>query len=142
MDKQDACRSFPRGCRNSIDRRDFMGAVGLSALALNPALAKLASESARWAPAEEPNRPVGEAKGIFPGRVVWISADRLNDADTGTSYYLARVKLTASASELPKDVSLYPGMPAEVMILTGERTFINYLFAPLSRSFRRAFREK
>ncbi len=76
------------------------------------------------------------------GRVVWISADRLTDPNTGASYYLARVKLTASVSELPKDVSLYPGMPAEVMILTGKRTFVDYLFAPLSRSFRRAFREQ
>jgi len=32
------------------------------------------SESApgRWAPSEPPNQPIGEPKGIFPGRVVWI----------------------------------------------------------------------
>jgi len=33
-------------------------------------------------------------------------------------------------------------MPAEVMSLTGKRTLISYLTAPLSRSFARAFREK
>ncbi len=74
----------------------------------------------------------------IPARVVWVSADSLNDKNTGASYYLARVKLT----ELPKDVQLYPGMPAEVMILTGERTLMDYLAAPITRSFRRAFREK
>ena len=74
----------------------------------------------------------------IPASVVWVSADSMNDQKTGASYYLARIKLT----ELPKDVQLYPGMPAEVMILTGERTFLSYLAAPITRSFRRAFREK
>jgi hypothetical protein len=32
-------------------------------------------------------------------------------------------------------------MPAEVMILTGERTLLGILFDPLLRSVRRAFRE-
>ena len=78
----------------------------------------------------------------IPASVVWVSADAMNDQNTGESYYLARVKLTELPSELPKDVQLYPGMPAEVMILTGERTLLNYLAAPITRSFRRAFREK
>jgi len=38
-------------------------------------------------------------------------------------------------------IDFYPGMPAEVMIATGERTFFEYLIAPVARSFRRAFRE-
>ena len=78
----------------------------------------------------------------IPASVVWVSADSMSDQNSGASYYLARVKLTGLPSELPRDVQLYPGMPAEVMILTGERTFMNYLIAPISRSFRRAFREK
>ena len=67
-----------------------------------------------------------------------MTSDSMTDQNTGASYYLARVKLT----ELPTGVQLYPGMPAEVMILTGERTFLSYLAAPITRSFRRAFREK
>lgn len=76
------------------------------------------------------------------GRVIWISADRMSDPDTGAGYYLARVELTEQPSKLPQSVELYPGMPAEVMILTGERSLLSYLAAPISRSFRRAFREK
>jgi uncharacterized protein (DUF362 family) len=83
--KQDACRKFPHGCRNSIDRRDFMGSFGLSALALSPALAKLSSGSDRWVPTEEPNQPVGEAKGIFPGRVVWIHDPGVSKWDGDTT---------------------------------------------------------
>ena len=78
----------------------------------------------------------------IPASVVWVSADSMNDQKTGASYYLARVKLTGLPSDLPRDVRLYPGMPAEVMILTGERTFLNYLTAPITRSFHRAFREQ
>ncbi len=78
----------------------------------------------------------------IPASVVWVSADAMNDQNNGSSYYLARVKLSGLPSELPEGVQLYPGMPAEVMILTGERTFLSYLAAPITRSFRRAFREK
>lgn len=77
-----------------------------------------------------------------PAEVEWISADAMNDQTTGSSYYLARIKLTSAPGDLPGEVQLYPGMPAEVMILTGERTFLEYLAAPVMRSFRRAFREQ
>ena len=35
----------------------------------------------------------------------------------------------------------YPGMQAEVMILTGRNTLMSYLFEPLAQTIRRAFRE-
>ena len=31
-----------------------------------------AAEPARWTPTDPPNKPIGQAKGIFPGRVVWL----------------------------------------------------------------------
>lgn len=74
------------------------------------------------------------------GHVVWVSADRFTDEATGMSYYLARIRLEA-VSDLAEDVTLYPGMPVEAMIVTGERTFLDYLLDPVLRSFRRAFRE-
>ena len=36
---------------------------------------------------------------------------------------------------------LYPGMQAEVMIVTGARTTLDYLSRPLVNSFNRALRE-
>ena len=39
------------------------------------------------------------------------------------------------------DLSLMPGMPAEVYINTGARTFIQYLFKPLSNAVARSFNE-
>jgi len=78
----------------------------------------------------------------LPGRIVWISADKVYDENADRSYYLARIKIAAKTIDLHEGVDLYPGMPAEVMIATGERTFLEYLVAPISRSFRRAFREQ
>lgn len=74
------------------------------------------------------------------GEVVWISADRMNDQRSGQSFYLARIKLDPAAAEAAR-LPLYPGMPVEVTINTGRRTALQYMLAPLTRSFNRAFRE-
>lgn len=74
------------------------------------------------------------------GTVQTISADRINDPQTGTSYYLARVVMNPSDVER-SSIPLQPGMGAEVMIRTGEQTAFDYLTAPIARSFSRAFRE-
>jgi hypothetical protein len=38
-------------------------------------------------------------------------------------------------------VALMSGMPAEVMIITGEHTLLDYLLRPFYDAVRRAFRE-
>jgi len=70
-----------------------------------------------------------------------VSADSLTDERTGVSYYAARIEVDRDELAALEDVKLYPGMPAEVMIVTGERTFLQYLLSPLTDSFGRAFRE-
>ena len=75
------------------------------------------------------------------GIVTAVSADSLVDERSGLSYYLARVELAESFGKQPGDVTLYPGMPAEVMIVTGARTALDYFLRPISRSLNRAFRE-
>jgi len=74
------------------------------------------------------------------GKVLTVSADRLTDERSGVPYFLARVVLVDDLSQ-DLAVSLYPGMQAEVMIVTGERTVLDYIFRPLARSLGRAFRE-
>jgi HlyD family type I secretion membrane fusion protein len=76
------------------------------------------------------------------GRVISVSADRLVEERSGEAYYLARIELTDDLSEILPDAALYPGMPAEVMILTGRRAAAEYLFEPIRRSFNGAFREQ
>ncbi len=75
------------------------------------------------------------------GRVETVSADRLTDRRTGADYFLARVVLEGDPSAVLQGQRLYPGMQAEVMIVTGERTTLDYLSRPLVQSFNRAFRE-
>lgn len=75
------------------------------------------------------------------GKVVSVSADQLTDERTGVSYYLARVELEPEALKALDGVELYPGMQAEVMIVTGKQTPLEYLTRPLTNSFNRAMRE-
>jgi HlyD family type I secretion membrane fusion protein len=75
------------------------------------------------------------------GRVLQVSADRVVDDKTGSAYYKAEIRIDPAELARLKGVSLYPGMPAEVLIQTGERTFADYLLRPILDSFARAFRE-
>jgi HlyD family secretion protein len=76
------------------------------------------------------------------GTVRQVSADRITDPKTNQPYYLARIELPAEAvAKLPPEVTLKPGMPAEVMVMTSERTVLDYLLEPLLGSFRKSFRE-
>lgn len=76
------------------------------------------------------------------GTVRSVSADSLVDEQTGQPYFLARVEVPPEALEgLAEDIHLSPGMPAEVMIMTGERTALQYIIEPFVDTLRRSFRE-
>jgi epimerase transport system membrane fusion protein len=75
------------------------------------------------------------------GKVINLSADRLTDEKTGMPYYQAAVELTPDSFEKLGDMELVPGMPAEVLINTGERTVFEYLMQPITNAFARAFIE-
>jgi HlyD family secretion protein/epimerase transport system membrane fusion protein len=76
------------------------------------------------------------------GVVKTISADRLTDAQTGVPYYLARVEVDPKTlRRFSPHARLVPGMPADVLIVTGERTLLDYLTEPFLNVLRRSFRE-
>lgn len=75
------------------------------------------------------------------GLVSRIAADLTTDERSGQSYYLVRVAIPQAEKEKLKTLTLVPGMPAEVMIKTGDRTALSYLVKPLSDQIFRAFRE-
>lgn len=81
---------------------------------------------------------------MLQGAVYYVSADSITDT-TGASkdreVYLARISLTQSELDRVQGFSPTPGMPAEVLIQTHERTFFEYLMKPISDSMARAFRE-
>jgi multidrug efflux pump subunit AcrA (membrane-fusion protein) len=71
-----------------------------------------------------------------------VSADALIDESRHISYYSAEIHIDSSELAKLNGVQLYPGMPAEVMIVTGERTLLQYFIQPVIDSFHRAFREE
>ena len=79
------------------------------------------------------------------GKLISVSADRLVDEADGRKvpYYLARVDISAAGLQALTNAKfvLLPGMPAEVLINTGERTMLQYLLAPLSDTVARSFRQ-
>ena len=76
------------------------------------------------------------------GSVRSVSADRLVDDKTGEVYYRGLVELPIEhVRQVAPQISLKPGMPADVMIMTGERTLLDYLVEPLTSSFRQSFNE-
>lgn len=71
-----------------------------------------------------------------------VSADRLVDDKSGQPYFLAQVEVDpATLQGFGADLELTPGMSADVMILTGERTMLDYLLRPFIESFTKSFRE-
>ena len=76
------------------------------------------------------------------GHVSRIAADLATDDRTGLSFYLVRITVPHGELEKLAGLSLVPGMPAEAMIQTGERTVLSYLVKPLSDQITRAFREE
>jgi HlyD family secretion protein len=94
-----------------------------------PARVRLTSYSRALAPTVE-------------GTIIYVAADMGTDQRTGNPFFTARVRLSRdSLAEWP-EVRLYPGMPAEVFIVTGERRAIDYFLSPLLDRMRRAFHEK
>jgi HlyD family secretion protein/epimerase transport system membrane fusion protein len=76
------------------------------------------------------------------GVVRSLSADRLVDPVSNQPYYLARVEVDrAELRRIDPRLELVPGMPAEVLIVTRERTVVQYLWEPLQRAFWRSMRE-
>jgi len=75
------------------------------------------------------------------GEVTVISADSIVDLETQTSYYKTTVQLEFSDTDTISPSDIYPGMQAEVLIVTGKQTMMQYLLKPVSQSFNRALRE-
>jgi epimerase transport system membrane fusion protein len=75
------------------------------------------------------------------GKVISLSPDRITDERNGNAYYLAKVEVTPDSLKHIRHLQLLPGMPAEVLINTGERTLFRYLAQPATNFFARSFIE-
>jgi HlyD family type I secretion membrane fusion protein len=88
---------------------------------------------------------------MVDGKVVYLSADALATQYSASTkaddalhrpFYVVRVRLDdADVHSKLHAFQPTPGMPADVFIKTGERTFFDYIMRPVWDSFSRAFRE-
>jgi HlyD family secretion protein len=79
---------------------------------------------------------------VILGKTKTVSRDRLMDEATRTPYF--QVVIEIAATDIPPDIAsrVRPGMPAEVVFNTGERTVFSYLTKPLTDAFHHSLRER
>ena len=83
--------------------------------------------------------------GGLPGKVEQISADTIIDEQDKQqeSFYLIRVRTKKNhLGSDKKPLQIIPGMKAQVDILTGRKTVMDYLLKPILKAKQRALRER
>jgi membrane fusion protein, protease secretion system len=80
---------------------------------------------------------------VIPGIVKMVGADRLvsNLQQQAQEFYLAQIETTGEGANRLSDKQIQAGMPVDVIIKTGERTFASYLIKPITDRFAKAFKE-
>ncbi len=79
----------------------------------------------------------------LPGRLIYVSADRQSDPHRPEiTYFVGRVAVDGALLAKLGKHKLQAGMPVDVVIKTGERTFASYLLKPLLARMQFAFTER
>lgn len=78
---------------------------------------------------------------LILGHLQTVSLDRLVDENSKQPYYRGIVEL--DSTDIPDELRarVRAGMPAEVIVASGERTVLDYLVSPLTSTLRRSFIE-
>lgn len=78
----------------------------------------------------------------IPGKVLVVPNNSSIDPKTGETFYKIQVKVTTQGEKLLQQNQIKPGMPAEVFIVTGERSLMSYLFKPVLDRAHSSLREE
>lgn len=78
----------------------------------------------------------------IPGKLIYVSADRITDPRTDLSYFVGRVMIDEQGMKLLGKQDLQPGMPADVVIKISAHSMAGYLLKPLLNRLRFAFNER
>ena len=78
---------------------------------------------------------------MIAGKVILLGVDK-QPAAQGSSeeFYLAKVEATPEGLDKLGNLVIQPGMSVDVLMKTGERTFMSYLLKPLTDKFALAFK--
>jgi len=80
--------------------------------------------------------------GSIEGKVDNVTADTITD-EKGNQFYLVKINLReAFLKTKNQSLKIIPGMTAQVDIVTGKRTAMQYIFSPITRVLQESLREK
>lgn len=80
--------------------------------------------------------------GGLEGRVEQISADTITD-ERGESFYRVRVRTNETSLGTEENpLEIIPGMTAQIDVITGEKTVLDYLLKPILKARNEALRER
>jgi protease secretion system membrane fusion protein len=79
---------------------------------------------------------------VIPGVVKVVGADKqVGTTANEPEFYLAQIQTTQEGLKLLGELKVQPGMPVDVVIKSGERSFISYLLKPMRDKFALAFKD-
>ncbi|WP_069301570.1 HlyD family type I secretion periplasmic adaptor subunit [Neptunicoccus sediminis] len=76
---------------------------------------------------------------VVEGTVTNVSADSFVSETDGSSYYKITVNVPDEKLKTMENVDIVPGMPAQVLVSTGEQTLLTYMLDPVIGGFGTAF---
>ena len=81
---------------------------------------------------------------VVHGKIVSLAGDSISEQVPGgvQTYYLARAALTPEGQKALGNRTLQPGMTAEVLVKTGERSLLTYMLHPLMKRIATAMTEE
>jgi len=80
---------------------------------------------------------------VVEGKVESVSSDLITEPQNpNIAYYLVRISVTAEGLKVLGSRQLQAGMPAEVVIKTGERSVLTYLLHPLLKRLSASMKEE
>ena len=78
---------------------------------------------------------------VISGRLTYVGADRQMDANN-TPVFMVRAEIDAGALRDKPGVVLLPGMPADILIVNGARSVLDFLISPITDSISHAMKEE
>ena len=80
--------------------------------------------------------------GALNGSVSVVGADTITD-ENGENFYVVKIDLDQDFLAVKnKSLKVIPGMTAQVDIITGKRSPLEYIFSPITKTLQESFREK
>tara|TARA_B100001093_G_C26843579_1_gene1021708 strand:- start:419 stop:1879 length:1461 start_codon:yes stop_codon:yes gene_type:complete len=80
--------------------------------------------------------------GALTGQVSIVAADTITNEE-GENFYVVKIDLDQDFLEVKnRSLKVIPGMTAQVDIITGKRSPLEYIFSPITKTLQESFREK